>query len=77
MLLAAGWLCLAVAVLAAGVLNRIDGALLAGTVAVATIAAYAHLQFLVVIAAMLALAAGLGLAFTASRLNPDGVPPPD
>ena len=74
-LLAAGWLCLAVGVLAAGVLNRIDGALRAGTVAVATIAAYAHLQFLVVIAAMLALAAGLGLAFTASRLNPDGVPP--
>jgi hypothetical protein len=44
---------------------------------VATIAAYAHLQFLIVIATMLALAASLGLAFTASRLNPDGVPPPD
>jgi hypothetical protein len=76
-LLAAGWLCLAIAVLAAGVLNRIDGWLLAGAVGVATIAAYAHLQFLIVIATMLALAASLGLAFTASRLNPDGVPPPD
>jgi hypothetical protein len=76
-LLAAGWLCLAVAVLAAEVLNRIDGWLLAGSVGLATIAAYWHLQFLVVIATMLALAAGLGLAFTASRLNPDGVPPSD
>jgi hypothetical protein len=76
-LLGAGWLCLAVAVAAARMLNRIDGALLAGAVGLATLAAYAHWQFLVVLAAMLALAGALGLAFTASRLNPDGVPPAD
>ena len=46
-------------------------------VALATLGAYAHWQFLVVLAAMLALAGALGLAFTASRLNPDGVPPSD
>jgi hypothetical protein len=76
-LLGAGFLCLAVAVLASRILNRIDAGLLAAAVGLATLAAYAHWQFLVVLAAMLALAGALGLAFTASRLNPDGVPPPD
>jgi hypothetical protein len=76
-LLAAGFLCLAVAVLGSLVLNRIDAALLATAVGLATLAAYAHWQFLVVLAAMLALAGALGLAFTTSRLHPDGVPPSD
>ena len=76
-LLAAGFGCLAVAVLGSGVLNRLDAGLLAAAVGLATLAAYAHWQFLVVLAAMLALAGALGLAFTASRLTPDGVPPSD
>ena len=71
-LLSIGCLALGCAVLASRLLNRIDGYLLFGVVGVVGAAAYQHWQFLVVIAAMLLLAAGLGLAFTASRLTPDG-----
>jgi len=71
-LLSIGGLALGCAVLASRLLNRIDGYLLFGVVGVVGVAAYQHWQFLVAIAAMLLLAAGLGLAFTASRLTPDG-----
>jgi Amt family ammonium transporter len=74
-LLAAGWFLLGCAVLASGVLNRVDGYLLLCAVAIAVLAAYMSWQFLITVAAMVVLAAGLGLAWTASRLTPDGRTP--
>jgi hypothetical protein len=76
-LLGIGCAALGLAVLLSRTLNRTDGMFLFGVVAVAGLAAFSHFQFLVVIAAMLLLAAGLGLAWTASRLTPDGAPPVD
>jgi hypothetical protein len=76
-LLSVGCLALGCAVLASRLLNRIDGFMLFGVVGVSIAAAYAHWQFLVVIAAMLLLAAGLGLAFTAARLTQDGAAVPE
>jgi hypothetical protein len=61
-----------VAVVASGVLAPFDGYLLIGGVAVAVFAAWASLQFVLVIAAMVLLAGALGLAWTASRITPDG-----
>ncbi len=74
-LLALGWFALGCAVLASRMLNRADGWLMLLAVAVAIAAAYLSWQFLLVIAAMVLLASGLGLAWTASRLTPDGGPP--
>jgi hypothetical protein len=74
-LLAAGWFALGCAVLASNVLNRIDGYLILAAVGVAVVSAYLSWQFLTVVAAMVLLAAGLGLSWTAARLTPDGAPP--
>jgi hypothetical protein len=76
-LLAAGWFVMGCAVLISGVLNRVDGALLMVGVFVAMSAGYLSWQFLLVIAAMIMVAAGLGLAWTAWRLAPDGQLPED
>lgn len=72
-LLAVGGLALGCAILAAGVLNTGDGWLVLGAVALAVGSAYTGWEFLLVIAALCLLAASLGLAWTASRLTPDGV----
>jgi Amt family ammonium transporter len=76
-LLGAGWFLMGCAVLLAGIVNRVDGLLLMASVAVAVTAAYLSWQFLLVIAAMIMVAAGLGLAWTAWRLTPDGEVPDD
>jgi hypothetical protein len=76
-LLATGWFVMGCAVLVSGVLNRVDGALLMVGVAVAVTAGYLSWQFLLVIAAMIMVAGGLGLAWTAWRLAPDGQVPDD
>ncbi|GEM_PF-1430186 len=76
-LLAAGWLALGCAVIASGVLHRVDGWLVLVAVAVAVGAAYLSWQVVFVIGSMLLLAAGLGLAWSASRLTLDGRSPDD
>lgn len=76
-LLTLGWLGLGLAVIASGVLNGTDGVLLICGVLLGCLAALLARSFLLAIAAMLLLAAGLGLAFTASRLTADGEPVPD
>ena len=76
-LLAAGWLALGCAVIASRVLNRADGYLLGGMVAIAILGGYLGWRFLLVVAAMVLLAATLGLAWTASRLTPEGARHPD
>jgi Amt family ammonium transporter len=76
-LLGAGWFLMGCAVLASGILNRTDGVLLIAAVSVAGAAAYQSWQFLLVIAAMIMVAGGLGLAWTAWRLAPDGQVPED
>jgi len=76
-LLAVGWLALGCAALASGLLNRVDGFLVYGAVAIAVVAAYLSWQFLLVVAAMILLAAGLGISWTAARLTPDGRVPDD
>lgn len=76
-LLAAGWLAFGCAVLAARVLNRVDGYLVLCAVVIGVVAAYLSWQFLITIGAMVLLAAGLGLAWTAARLTPDGRTPVD
>lgn len=74
-LLAVGWLAFGCAIVASGVLNRMDGYLVGLAVAIAAGSAYLSWQFLTVVAAMILLAAGLGLAWTASRLIPDDALP--
>jgi Amt family ammonium transporter len=76
-LLAAGWFAMGCAVLLSGVLSRVDGAMLMVSVSVAVTAGYLSWQFLLVIAAMVLVAGGLGLAWTAWRLAPDGQVPDD
>jgi Amt family ammonium transporter len=76
-LLGAGWFAMGCAVLISGVLNRVDGTLLMLAVSVAVTAGYLSWQFLLVIAAMVMVAGGLGLAWTAWRLAPDGQLPDD
>ena len=76
-LLAVGWLAFGCAVLASGALNRVDGYLALCAVAIAVVGAYLSWQFLITVAAMVLLAAGLGLSWTASRLTPDGRTPVD
>ena len=70
-------LALGCAVLACGVLKRADGYGLLAAVGVAVLAAYLSWPFLLVVAAMIALAAGLGIAWSAVRLAPDGSSPDD
>ncbi len=74
-LLGLGWLAMAAAVLVSRVLSRVDGYLLLCAVAIAGAAAYLSWQFLVTVAAMVLLAAGLGLSWTAFKLGPDGRAP--
>jgi hypothetical protein len=72
LLLALGWLSLGCAVLVTGPLNRTDGFLVQLAVIVAAVGAYLSWQFLFVIAAMVMVAGGLGLAWSAWRIGPDG-----
>jgi hypothetical protein len=74
-LLAFGWFALGCGVLGSGVLNRVDGFLVLLAVAVGVAAAYLSWEFLLVIASMIVVAAGLGIAWTASRVTPEGTAP--
>jgi hypothetical protein len=71
-LAAVAWFALGCAVMASGLFNRNDGFLFLGADAIAVAGAYVSWQFLLVIAAMVALAASLGVAWTATRLAADG-----
>jgi hypothetical protein len=71
-LIAVAGLALGCGILATRVLNRGDGWLVLIAVALAVVSAYAGWQFLLVLSGMALLAAALGLAWTASRLTPDG-----
>jgi hypothetical protein len=71
-LLGLGAIAVAGTILGSRVLNRIDGWLVLGAVTVAALAAYLSWEFLLTLAAMVMLAATLGLAWTVSRLSPDG-----
>jgi hypothetical protein len=75
-LLAIGAIAMAFAVLGSRVLNRTDAWLIMLATLVAGVAAYLSWEFLLTLAAMVMLAATLGLAFTASRIAPDGTAPP-
>jgi hypothetical protein len=75
-LLGLGAVAMAFAVLGSRVLNRTDAWLIMLGVALAGVAAYLSWEFLLTLAAMVMLAATLGLAFTASRIAPDGTAPP-
>jgi len=66
-----GLVALGAAVLASGVLNGSDGVLLMAGAGVAVLAALVGQSVLQVIAAMLLLAGGLGIAWTGSRLTAD------
>ncbi len=74
-LLAFGWFALGCGVIGSGVLSRADGFLVLLAVAVGVAAAYLSWEFLLVIASMIVLAAGLGIAWTASRVTPEGAAP--
>jgi hypothetical protein len=69
-----GWLALACAVLGSRILNRVDGYLVLCAVAIAGTAAVMSWQFLITVAAMVLLAAGLGLSWTTVRMRPDRTP---
>ena len=71
-LIAVAGLALGCGVLATRILNRTDGWLILVAVTLAVTGAYVGWQFLLVLAGMALLAASLGLAWTASRLTPDG-----
>jgi len=71
-LLLLGAVALAATILRSRVLTQHDAWLVLLGVAIAIAAAYASLQFLFVIAALFLLAGTLGLAYTASRIAPDG-----
>ncbi len=71
-LLGLGAIAVAGTILGSRVLNRMDGWLVLGSIAVAALAAYLSWEFLLTLAAMVMLAATLGLAWTVSRLSPDG-----
>lgn len=71
-LLAVGALALAGAILAADLLNRLDGWFVLIAVAVAITGAYLSWEFLLTVAGMVLLAASLGVAWNASRLTADG-----
>lgn len=71
-LLGIGAVAAAGAMLGSRVLNRIDGWLVLIAVAIAAGGAYLSWEFMLTLAAMVMLAATLGLAWTVSRLSPDG-----
>jgi hypothetical protein len=76
-LIGAGWALMGAAVLVSGMLNRVDGLMLLLSVSVAVGSAYLDWPFLLVVAAMIMVAAGLGLSWTAWRLTPAGEVPDD
>jgi len=69
-----GWVVLGAAVIKSGLLNGSDGVLLMAGAGAAGLAALVGQSVLQVIAAMLLLAAGLGIAWSGSRLTADGQP---
>jgi Amt family ammonium transporter len=71
-LLGIGAIAAAGAILGSRVLNRIDGWLVLLAVAIAAGGAYLSWEFMLTLAAMVMLAATLGLAWTVSRLSSDG-----
>jgi hypothetical protein len=74
-LLGGGWVAVGLGVLVCRTFKRLDGSLLLAAVAVAVVASYLAWQFLLVVAAMVLLAAGLGLSWNAVRLTPEGTAP--
>jgi hypothetical protein len=76
-LIGAGWALVGLAVLVSGMLNRVDGLMLLLSVSVAVASVYQDWPFLLVVAAMIMVAAGLGLSWTAWRLTPAGEIPDD
>jgi hypothetical protein len=62
-------------ILSSRVLSQHDAWLVLLGLALAIAAAYASVEFIFVVAAMFVLAGTLGLAYTASRISPDGTPP--
>ncbi len=74
-LVAFGWFALGCGVLGSGVLNRVDGFLVLIAVVMGVAAAYLAWEFLLVVASMIAMAAGLGIGWTASRITPEGAAP--
>lgn len=72
-LVALGWLLLGAAAFVSRVLSRIDGLLVLAFVGLTGAAALQSWQFLLAVASMMLLAAGLGLAWGALRITPDGV----
>ena len=75
-LLIIGALAVAGAILGSRVLQRHDGWLVLIGLGIAVLAAYLSWGFLFVLAAMVILAGALGLAYTVSRIAPDGTAPP-
>ena len=75
-LLAIGAIAVAGTILGSRVLQRHDAWLMLMGIGIAIAAAYLSWPFLFTLAAMVALAGGLGLAYTVSRIGPDGTPPP-
>jgi hypothetical protein len=76
LLLAIGAVAVVVTILGSRVLQRHDGWLMLIGVGLALAAGYLAWGFLFTLAAMVMLAGALGLAYTASRIAPDGTPPP-
>ncbi|HEY7226490.1 MAG TPA: hypothetical protein VH561_23190 [Micromonosporaceae bacterium] len=75
-LLAIGVVAVAVTILGSRVLQRHDGWLMLIGIGIAIVAAFLSWNFLLPLAAMVMLAGALGLAYTVSRIAPDGTPPP-
>lgn len=75
-LLALGALAVVFTILGSRVLQRHDAWLMLVGVGLAIVAASLAWDFLFTLGAMVVLAATLGLAYTASRIAPDGTPPP-
>ncbi len=75
-LLGVGALAIVITILGSRVLQRHDGWLILAGVAIAAVGAYLSWEFLFVLAAMLILAGCRGLAYTVSRIAPDGTAPP-
>lgn len=71
-LLAVGWLLAALAILTADVFSRLDGLLIVAGAALALLGVAVGSPHLVVFAALLPLAGGLGVAWHAGRIAPDG-----
>jgi hypothetical protein len=75
-LLAVGAFAVAGCILGSRVLQRHDGWLVLLGLGIAVLAVFLSWEFLLVLAGMVILAGTLGLAYTVSRLTPDGGPPP-